>query len=299
MKKLVVVLGPTAIGKTAFSIELAKSLQTEIISCDSRQFFKELNIGVARPNDEELTAVPHHFIAHQTIQNLYSAGDFEKDALALLDSLFLEKDIVVCTGGSGLYLDALLKGFDDMPSDLNLRNQLNQEASEFGIETLVERLKKLDPEHWSVIDPSNRQRVIRALEVCMVTGRKFSELRSGQDKARNFQTIKIGLSSDREWLYDRINRRVDTMLQSGLLEEARGLMNLRHLNALNTVGYKEIFEYLDGLISIEDAVRLIKQHTRNYAKRQITWWNKDESIKWQRVDLSTNPLPNVIELINS
>jgi tRNA dimethylallyltransferase len=299
MKKLVVVLGPTAIGKTAFSIELAKSLQTEIISCDSRQFFKELNIGVARPNDEELSAVPHHFIAHQTIENLYSAGDFEKDALALLESLFLEKDIVVCAGGSGLYLDALLKGFDDMPSDLGVRDQLNQEASEKGIEVISERLKQLDPEHWSIIDTSNRQRVIRALEVCLVTGKKFSELRSGQNKSRNFQTVKIGLSSDREWLYDRINRRVDIMLQNGLLEEARGLMELRHLNALNTVGYKELFEYFDGDISLEDAVRLIKQHTRNYAKRQITWWNKDESIKWQRVDLSTNPLRNVIELINS
>ena len=299
MKKLVVVLGPTAIGKTAFSIELAKSLQTEIISCDSRQFFKELNIGVARPNDEELSAVPHHFIAHQTIENLYSAGDFEKDALALLESLFLEKDIVVCTGGSGLYLDALLKGFDDMPTDLGVRDQLNQEASEKGIEVISERLKKLDPEHWSIIDTSNRQRVIRALEVCLVTGKKFSELRSGQDKTRDFQTIKIGLSSDREWLYNRINRRVDIMLQNGLLEEARGLIELRHLNALNTVGYKELFEYFDGQISIEDAVRLIKQHTRNYAKRQITWWNKDATIKWQRVDLSTNPLPEVIELINS
>jgi tRNA dimethylallyltransferase len=298
MKKLVVVLGPTAIGKTAFSIELAKSLQTEIISCDSRQFFKELNIGVARPNDEELNAVPHHFIAHQTIENLYSAGDFEKDALSLLESLFLEKDIVVCAGGSGLYLDALLKGFDDMPADLGVRNQLNQEASEKGIEVISERLKQLDPEHWSIIDTSNRQRVIRALEVCLVTGKKFSELRSGQNKSRNFQTVKIGLSSDREWLYDRINRRVDIMLQNGLLEEARGLMELRHLNALNTVGYKELFEYFDGDISLEDAVRLIKQHTRNYAKRQITWWNKDESIKWQRVDLSTNPLRNVIELIN-
>lgn len=299
MKKLVVVLGPTAIGKTAFSIELAKSLQTEIISCDSRQFFKELNIGVARPNDEELSAVPHHFIAHQTIENLYSAGDFEKEALALLESLFLEKDIVVCAGGSGLYLDALLKGFDDMPADLGVRDQLNQEASEKGIEVISERLKQLDPEHWSIIDTSNRQRVIRALEVCLVTGKKFSELRSGQNKSRNFQTVKIGLSSDREWLYDRINRRVDIMLQNGLLEEARGLMELRHLNALNTVGYKELFEYFDGDISLEDAVRLIKQHTRNYAKRQITWWNKDESIKWQRVDLSTNPLRNVIELINS
>ena len=299
MKKLVVVLGPTAIGKTAFSIELAKSLQTEIISCDSRQFFKELNIGVARPNDEELNAVPHHFIAHQTIENLYSAGDFEKDALSLLESLFLEKDIVVCTGGSGLYLDALLKGFDDMPTDLGVRDQLNQEASEKGIEEISERLKQLDPEHWSIIDTSNRQRVIRALEVCLVTGKKFSELRSGQDKTRDFQTIKIGLSSDREWLYNRINRRVDIMLQNGLLEEARGLMDLRHLNALNTVGYKELFEYFDGKISIEDAVRLIKQHTRNYAKRQITWWNKDATIKWQRVDLSTNPLPEVIELINS
>ena len=299
MKKLVVVLGPTAIGKTAFSIELAKSLQTEIISCDSRQFFKELNIGVARPNDEELTAVPHHFIAHQTIENLYSAGDFEKDALALLDTLFVEKDIVVCTGGSGLYLDALLKGFDDMPSDLAVRDQLNKEASEKGIEGISERLKQLDPEHWSVIDTSNRQRVIRALEVCLVTGKKFSELRTGQEKKRNFETIKIGLSSDREWLYNRINRRVELMMENGLLEEASSLINLRHLNALNTVGYKELFEYFDGDISIEDAVRLIKQHTRNYAKRQITWWNKDESIKWQRVDLSTNPLPEVLQLINS
>ena len=299
MKKLVVVLGPTAIGKTAFSIELAKSLQTEIISCDSRQFFKELNIGVARPSDEELNAVPHHFIAHQSIQNLYSAGAFEKDALSLLENLFLKNEFVVCTGGSGLYLDALLNGFDDMPSDLEVRSQLNQEASEKGIEYLSEKLKQLDPEHWEIIDKANRQRVIRAIEVCLVTGKKFSELRSGAQKTRNFETIKIGLSSDRQWLYDRINRRVDIMMNEGLLEEVRGLSELKHLNALNTVGYKELFDYFDGICSLEEAVNLIKQHTRNYAKRQITWWNKDESIKWQRVDISTNPLPEVLQLINS
>lgn len=299
MKKLVVVLGPTAIGKTAFSIELAKSLQTEIISCDSRQFFKELNIGVARPNDEELNAVPHHFIAHQSIQNLYSAGAFEKDALSLLQHLFLKNDFVVCTGGSGLYLDALLNGFDDMPSDIEIRNQLNQEAIDKGLESICEKLKVLDPEHYEIIDKSNRQRVIRAVEVCTITGRKFSELRSGAQKQRDFEVIKIGLSSDRQWLYDRINRRVDIMMNEGLLEEVRGLSELKHLNALNTVGYKELFDYLEGKSNLEEAVNLIKQHTRNYAKRQITWWNKDESIKWQRVDISTNPLPEVLQLINS
>ncbi|MFM1999811.1 MAG: hypothetical protein RL204_1758 [Bacteroidota bacterium] len=299
MKKLVVVLGPTAIGKTAFSIELAKSLQTEIISCDSRQFFKELNIGVARPNDEELNAVPHHFIAHQSIQNLYSAGAFEKDALSLLQHLFLKNDFVVCTGGSGLYLDALLNGFDDMPSDIEIRNQLNQEATEKGLESICEKLKVLDPEHYQIIDKSNRQRVIRAVEVCTITGRKFSELRSGAQKQKDFEVIKIGLSSDRQWLYDRINRRVDIMMNEGLLEEVRGLSELKHLNALNTVGYKELFDYFEGKSNLEEAVNLIKQHTRNYAKRQITWWNKDESIKWQRVDISTNPLPEVLQLINS
>lgn len=299
MKKLVVVLGPTAIGKTAFSIELAKSLQTEIISCDSRQFFKELNIGVARPNDEELNAVPHHFIAHQSIQNLYSAGAFEKDALSLLQNLFLKNEFVVCTGGSGLYLDALLNGFDDMPSDIEIRNQLNQEATEKGIESISEKLKVLDPEHYEIIDKANRQRVIRAVEVCTITGRKFSELRSGAQKQRDFEVIKIGLSSDRQWLYERINRRVDIMMNDGLLEEVRGLSELKHLNALNTVGYKELFDYFDGNCTLEEAVNLIKQHTRNYAKRQITWWNKDESIKWKRVDIPTNPLPEVLQLINS
>ncbi len=299
MKKLVVVLGPTAIGKTAFSIELAKSLQTEIISCDSRQFFKELNIGVARPNDEELNAVPHHFIAHQSIQNLYSAGAFEKDALSLLQNLFLKNEFVVCTGGSGLYLDALLNGFDDMPSDIEIRNQLNQEAAEKGIESISEKLKVLDPEHYEIIDKANKQRVIRAVEVCTITGRKFSELRSGAQKQRDFEVIKIGLSSDRQWLYDRINRRVDIMMNDGLLEEVRGLSELKHLNALNTVGYKELFDHFAGNCSLEEAVNLIKQHTRNYAKRQITWWNKDESIKWKRVDIPTNPLPEVLQLINS
>lgn len=299
MKKLVVVLGPTAIGKTAFSIELAKSLQTEIISCDSRQFFKELNIGVARPNDEELNAVPHHFIAHQSIQNLYSAGAFEKDALSLLKNLFLKNEFVVCTGGSGLYLDALLNGFDDMPSDIEIRNQLNQEAAEKGIESISEKLKVLDPEHYEIIDKANKQRVIRAVEVCTITGRKFSELRSGAQKQRDFEVIKIGLSSDRQWLYDRINRRVDIMMNDGLLEEVRGLSELKHLNALNTVGYKELYDHFAGNCSLEEAVNLIKQHTRNYAKRQITWWNKDESIKWKRVDISTNPLPEVLQLINS
>jgi tRNA dimethylallyltransferase len=299
MNKLVVVLGPTAIGKTAFSIELAKSLQTEIISCDSRQFFKELNIGVARPNYEELNAVPHHFIAHQSIQNLYSAGTFEKDALSLLQHLFRKNEFVVCTGGSGLYLDALLNGFDDMPSDIEIRNQLNHEATEKGLESICEKLKVLDSEHYEIIDKSNRQRVIRAVEVCTITGRKFSELRSGTQKQRDFEVIKIGLSSDRQWLYDRINRRVDIMMSEGLLEEVRGLSELKHLNALNTVGYKELFNYFEGKSNLEDAVNLIKQHTRNYAKRQITWWNKDEFIKWQRVDISTNPLPEVLQLINS
>lgn len=299
MKKLVVVLGPTAIGKTAFSIELAKSLNTEIISCDSRQFFKELNIGVARPSAEELAAVPHHFIAHQSIQNLYSAGAFEKDALNLLDVLFEKKDFVVCTGGSGLYLDALLNGFDDMPSDLKVRNELNQEASDKGMDHLSEKLKQLDPEHWEIIDKANRQRVIRAIEVCLITGKKFSEIRSGNQKSRSFETVKIGLSSDRQWLYDRINKRVDIMMDSGLEEEAKALHSLKHLNALNTVGYKELFEYFEGKHSLNEAITLIKQHTRNYAKRQITWWNKDQSINWQRIDLNTNPLPEVLRILNN
>jgi tRNA dimethylallyltransferase len=299
MKKLIVILGPTAIGKTAFSIELAKHFHTEILSCDSRQFFKEMNIGVARPDVSELAAARHHFIAHISINDDYSAGRFEQDSLTLLEELFKTHEYVVVTGGSGLYIDAMLKGFDDLPSNSEVRESLVTLHKEQGLQPLLDELFQADSEYYHIVDRDNPHRVIRALEVCRVSGKKYSELRIGSEKTRSFNVVKIGLTSDREWLYDRINRRVDQMISIGLLDEVKSLWDYRHLNALNTVGYKEIFDAIDGKHSLEQAIDKIKQHTRNYAKRQLTWWRSDDEIRWIRVDLSTNPLSEALDIISS
>lgn len=299
MKKLIVILGPTAIGKTAFSIELAQHFQTEILSCDSRQFFKEMNIGVARPDNTELAAVPHHFIAHISITEEYSAGRFEQESLRLLEELFKKHDHVVVTGGSGLYLDALLKGFDDLPSNADVRQSLIALQEEQGLQPLLQELLQSDPDYYHQVDRDNPHRIIRALEVCRVSGMKYTDLRKGRDKSRAFDVVKIGLTSDRQWLYHRINRRVDQMISLGLVEEVKSLWNSRHLNALNTVGYKEIFDAMDGKLTLDQAIDKIKQHTRNYAKRQLTWWRRDEDIQWIRVDQSTNPLSEALEIISN
>ena len=281
-KKLTIVLGPTAVGKTDYAVSLAEKLGTEIINCDSRQIFKEMSIGVARPDDESLRRVKHHFIACRSVTEPYTAGMFELDALALLEVLFKKYDTVIMAGGSGFYIDALCKGLDDFPpADDELREQLTRRVKEEGVESLRMDLKRLDPESYEAIDIANWQRVVRALEVTIATGRKFSDFKTSTAKQRPFEIEKIGLRRERDVLYERINHRVEEMMQQGLLEEARSLLPFRNLAALNTVGYKELFGYFDGSFPLEEAVRLIKRNTRHYAKRQMTWWGRDNSIKWQ------------------
>lgn len=279
--KLTIVLGPTAVGKTDYAVSLAEKLETEIVNCDSRQIFKEMNIGVARPDVRTLQRVKHHFIACRSVQEPYTAGMFELDAMALLEELFRKYDNVVMTGGSGFYIDALCKGLDDFPAaDPVLREHLTRRVREEGVESLRMELKKLDPESYEAIDIANWQRVVRALEVTIATGRKFSSFKTATAKKRPFNIEKIGLRRERGVLYGRIDRRVDEMMQQGLLEEASALLPLRNLAALNTVGYKELFSYFDGTSTIEAAVEAIKRNTRHYAKRQMTYWGRDSEIRW-------------------
>jgi tRNA dimethylallyltransferase len=280
MKKLIVVLGPTAIGKTAYAISLAQSLGTEIISADSRQIFNELNIGVARPSEEELNSVVHHFIASASIHDEYSAGLYEREALEKLTELFDRYETVVCCGGSMLYVDALVDGMDDLPGDRSVRAHWSDVLKVEGLETLQRELQKLDPDYFAQVDLSNPHRIIRALEVCTVSGKPYSELRTASSKKRNFEVKKIGLEMPRETLYKRIDARVLVMMERGLEQEARMLLEHRQLQALNTVGYKEMFDYFDGLYSLDEAVSKIQQHTRNFAKRQLTWWKRQSDIEW-------------------
>ena len=283
-KHLIVILGPTAVGKTAVAIELAKKLNTEIISADSRQFFKEMSIGTAKPNKEELSAAKHHFINSLSVTDEYNVGMFEKDALQVLDTIFKKKDIALLAGGSGLYINAVCDGFDDVPkADKEIRDNLNAMFKSEGISYLQKTLEKLDPEHFKNMDINNPHRLTRAIEVCMATGKPYSELRKGEKKKRKFTSIKIGLNMDREKLYEKINTRVDQMMKEGLLEEVQALAPFRvggNLNSLQTVGYKELFDHLDGKTNLNRAIELIKQNTRNFAKRQMTWFRKDEEIKW-------------------
>lgn len=296
-KKLVVVLGPTAIGKTALAIGLAQQLKTEIISADSRQFFKELNIGVARPSELELNSAKHHFINFLSIEDNYSAGMFETDALNLLSNLFSRHDTVICCGGSMLYVDALINGLDDLPSNSEIRNQLKSELESNGVEFLQEKLKRLDESYYLQVDLHNPHRVLRALEVCILTGKKYSDLRKQTQAKRPFEIVKIGLTAEREWLYNRINQRVDIMVKDGLEAEVRTVYSQRNLNALNTVGYKELFDHFDGLMTLEESIEKIKQHTRNFAKRQLTWWRRDDSIQWIEVDKTVDVLEAVLKMI--
>ena len=272
---LIIIYGPTAVGKTSLTIRLAKAFATEIISCDSRQFFKELNIGVARPSVDDLKSINHHFVGHISAQQHYNAGDFEKDAITLLGNLFQKYKVVFMTGGSGLYIDAITNGFDVLPErNQELRTKLESELNIFGIKYLQEKLRKLDPDYFDIVDPNNPQRLIRALEVIELSGKKYSDLRSNEKVTRNFRIIKIRLEQNREILYQSINTRVDQMMELGLLNEVKGLYPIRHLNALKTVGYRELYEYLDGNITLDKAIYLIKQNTRHYAKRQITWFRR-------------------------
>jgi tRNA dimethylallyltransferase len=280
-KNLIVVVGPTAIGKTELAIELAKFYQTEIISADSRQFFKEMNIGTAKPSPTELETVPHHFINSHSVKTLFSTGDFEVEALELMNQLYQKHNVLIMVGGSGLYINALCNGLDDLPEiDLKIRTELNQLFEAEGLATIQTQLQKLDPEYFAKVDQNNPQRMISGLEMVLSTGKKLSSLLTASKKTRPFNIIKIGLNTDRAILYQRINDRVDRMMELGLLDEVRQLLPYRNYNALNTVGYTELFEYLDEKTDLASAVSMIKQNTRRFAKRQLTWFRRDEETKW-------------------
>ena len=287
MNYLITIIGPTAIGKTALSIALAQHFNCAIISCDSRQFFKEMKIGTAVPNDDELVAATHHFIQNKSIFESYTVGDFEQEALAKLDELFQKNNIQIMVGGSGLYVDAVLKGFDDFPDiDDSVRETINSKFDNLGIEYLQQQLQELDSEYYtklSVENPQtlqNPQRMKRFVEVCLGTGKPYSSFIGKRKNVRNFTPIVIGLEADRDVMYDRINQRVDIMLNEGLLAEAQSLYPNKNLNALQTVGYRELFDYFDGKITLESAIEQIKMNTRRFAKRQITWFKRTENVSW-------------------
>lgn len=283
--KLLIILGPTAVGKTDYSIREALKYGSPVISCDSRQIYREMTIGTAVPTPDQLGAVRHYFIHSHSVSTLYSAGRYETEALPLVESLFSQgHDTLVMAGGSGFYIDAFCRGLDDFPqADMELRESLNVRLREEGVESLRFELKRLDPESYATIDIANGQRVLRALEVCLSTGRPFSSFKTSPDRKRSFDIEKIGLVRPREELYARIDRRVLEMIDAGLVDEVRSLEQYRYLPALQTVGYKEIFQYLDGEISLDRAIGLIQRNTRHYAKRQLSYWGRDKDIRWMEV----------------
>jgi tRNA dimethylallyltransferase len=278
---LIVLLGPTGVGKTDISIDIARHLGCDIISADSRQFYREMKIGTAVPSEKQLSEIRHHFIRFISVKEYYSSSLFERDVLGLLPGLFTGKNIVLMTGGSGMYIDAVCDGTDDIPDiDPDVREKINKKYEEEGIEGLRMALKLFDPVHYEKVDLKNHKRIIRALEICETTGHPYSSFLTKQKRDRDFEVLKIGLKRTRDMLYSRINLRVDQMIEAGLEEEARSLYELRHLNALNSVGYKEFFDYFEGKIRREKAIELIKRNSRRFAKRQMTWWGKDKSITW-------------------
>ncbi len=284
MKRLIVIVGPTAIGKTATAVRMAQQMHTEIISCDSRQFYNEMNIGVARPSPDELEAAKHHFIACRSVSNPYNVYDFEHDALALLDSLFVNHDTVIAVGGSGLYIDALCKGINLMPDPSpKLRNELSSRIANGQLDLLISELKRLDPDYYNVVDLKNPIRIQRALEVIYTSGLPYSQLIGKPLPERPFEIEKIGLRCQRDTLRQRIYSRVEIMMTQGLLQEAESLIPYRHLNTLNTVGYKELFSYFDGKCTLQQAVTDIKNHTWQYAKKQISWFARYNDISWQDI----------------
>ena len=284
-KTLIVLLGPTGVGKTDLSINIAKAFNTEILSCDSRQIYKELRVGTAVPEKEYLEMVPHHFIRTISIHDYYNASKFEFEVVDLLKQLFQTKDQVLMTGGSMMYIDAVCKGIDDLPTiDTEIRTNLKERLDNEGLESLWIELKRLDPEYYHKVDLKNGKRVLHALEVCYMTGKTFTSFRKNIVKKRDFDILKIGLNRDREELYNRINQRVDLMIQDGLIEEARSVYDHRHLNSLNTVGYKELFQHFDGDISLEEAIDLVKRDSRRYARKQLSWFRRDKEIHWFHPD---------------
>ena len=298
-KNLISVVGPTGIGKTRLAIDLAKHFSTEIVSCDSRQFFKEMIIGTASPSAEELAEAPHHFIGNLSVEEYYSIGQYEEDALKKLNELFEKYDIVILVGGSMMYEKAVIEGLNDLP-EANKENQikLQEILDNEGIEKLQEMLKELDPEYFSVVDFHNHRRLLRAIDVIWQTDKKYSELIAVSQDSRDFNVIRIGIEAPREELYDRINRRVDIMMEKGLLDEAKGLEKFKHLTALNTVGYSELFKYFDEEWDLEFAVSEIKKNSRRYAKRQLTWYRKADDIHYLQLGYSQEDFDGLIRYIN-
>ena len=304
MKYLITIVGPTAIGKTALSIALAQHFKCEIISCDSRQFFKEMIIGTAVPNQEELQAAKHHFIQNKSIFENYTVGDYEKEALLKIEELFQNNDFAILIGGSGLYVDAILKGFDEFPEiDPAIRSEVNSNYEKLGINYLQEQLKNLDPDYYQKITKENPQtlqnpqRMMRFTEVCIGTGKPYSSFLNQKKNNRNFTPVLIGLEADRQVIYNRINQRVDIMINAGLLDEAKALYPNKALNALQTVGYRELFSYFDGEFSLPFAIEEIKKNTRRFSKRQLTWFKRNESTKWFDYAKDRKEIINYIETL--
>lgn len=296
MKTLLVLLGPTGVGKTEWSLLTAERLACPIISADSRQIYRGLTIGTAAPNAEQMSRIKHYFIAKLSPDEYYSASQFEDEAIALLENLYQSHETVVMTGGSMLYIDAICKGIDEIPNiDEKLRQDIQNLYEKEGLDPIRQQLKLLDPDFYREVDLKNTKRVIHALEVCLMTGKPYSVLRTNSKKERSFRIVKVGLKRERTELYNRINLRVDEMVRDGLIEEARGFYPQRHLNSLNTVGYKELFEYFDGNCSLDFAIDKIKQHSRNYARKQMTWFRRDKEINW--IDLSENKADVVEEIL--
>ena len=293
---LLVLLGPTGAGKTDIAIDLASHFGTDIVSSDSRQFYREMPVGTSAPALEQLSKIKHHFVGSLSVTDYYSASLFEREVLLLLPGLFEKSSLVILAGGSGMYIDAVCNGIDDIPDvDPSIREKYIQKYKNEGIESLRVALRILDPEHYRKVDLKNYKRVIRALEICETTGRPYSSFMVKEKRIREFRIIKIGIDRPREELFARINRRADQMISSGLEKEARKLYHLRHLNSLNTVGYKELFEYFDGTITRGEAIEMIKRDSRRYAKRQLTWWAKDKSIRWFHPD----QLQTIIEFVEN
>ena len=294
-KTLIVIAGPTAVGKTALSIQLAKHYQTEIVSADSRQYYREMSIGTAKPDEFELSQAVHHFVNSHSVTDSYNVGDFEKDGLQVIDEIFARHNTAILVGGSGLYIKAICEGFDDMPPfNEAMRQELNALLAQKGISYLQDELKVADPRYYAQVDINNPQRIIRALEVYRTSGKPLSSYHTQNVKTRPFKIVKIGLNMPREVLYSRINLRVDEMMKQGLLEEVVSLLPYRDYNALNTVGYTELFDYLDGTVDLDTAVELIKQNTRRFAKRQLTWFGRDKEMHW----FTPSQLTDIIALID-
>ena len=295
MDTLIIVLGPTGVGKSDISIQLAKHYHTEIVSADSRQFFRELTIGTAVPSPEDLNEIKHHFIQNKSIHHYYNVSEYETEALQLIQELHKKINPIILTGGSMLYLDTICNGIDDIPTvDPEIRDEVIRWYEENGIEALRQRLQEVDPEYYEEVDRNNPKRMLHAVEVCQMTGKTFTSFRTRTVKERPFHIVKIGINQDRKVLYDRINERVLRMMDLGLLEEARSVFPYRSLNSLNTVGYKELFSYFDGSCTLEEAVDLIQRNTRKYARKQLTWFRRDQQIKW----FEPNQIDEIIKYID-